>query len=78
MKIEIEALGRLVDVASEIEVGIAELAQGLEGEAQVNATRLRDVADKLADGLTAIYIEMAKQEAARERTQEAVSGSSES
>ncbi len=77
MKIEIEALGRLVDVASEVEVGIAELAQGLEGEARANATRLRDVADKLADAMTAVYIEMAKQEAARERTREAVSGSTE-
>jgi hypothetical protein len=36
------------------------------------------VADKLADARTAVYIEMAKQEAVRERTQEAVSGSSES
>ena len=78
MKLEIEALGRLVDVASEIEVGIAELAQGLEGEAQVNAARLRDAADKLADALTVIYIEMTKQEAARERTQAATSGSTES
>ncbi len=75
---EIEALGRLVDVASEIEMGLAELAQGLEGEAQANATRLRDVADKLADGLTAVYIEMAKQVAAREGARSTTPGSTES
>jgi len=69
MKPEIEALGRLADVAGEIEVGIAELARGLNGEAQSEALRLRDVADELADGMTAVYIEMAKQEAARENTQ---------
>jgi hypothetical protein len=78
MKLEIEALGRLVDVASELEVGIAELAQDLEGDAQSKAIQLRDVADKLADGLTAVYIEMAKQEAASEGTQEVASGSTES
>lgn len=78
MKIEIEALGRLVDVASEIEVGIAELAQCLEAETRAKAVHLRDVADKLADGLTAVYLEFVKHEAACEPPPVGVSGSTES
>ncbi len=78
MKLEIEALGRLVDVASEIEVGIAELAQGLESETKAKAVHLRDIADKLADGLTVVYLELAKQEAARERGRAPAPGSTES
>jgi hypothetical protein len=71
MKRELEALDRAGEIASEIEVGLAELAQSLEGEAQATALRWRDVADKLADSLTALYLEFARQEAAQ--TQSATS-----
>ena len=75
MRQEIEILGGLVDAASEIEIGLAELAQGLEGEARETALRLEGAADRLADALTAVYIELAKQEAAQERAEGAAPGS---
>lgn len=65
MRREVEALGPLADVASEIEIGLVELAEGLEGEAKESALRLRDTADRLADSLTAVYLELARSEAAR-------------
>lgn len=64
MRREVEALGPLADVASEIEIGLAELAESLEGEAKNRALGLRDTADRLADSLTAVYLELAKLEAA--------------
>lgn len=63
MREEIEALGKLVDVASEIEVGLAELARNSDGEARAQAERLTELSDGLADSLTAIYIGLAKTEA---------------
>ena len=63
---EIEALGRLVDIASELEIGLAELARNLEGEAQQKAQRLTEISDGLADTMMAIYIELAKVEKAQE------------
>lgn len=62
MREEIEALGRLVDVASEIEVGLADIARGLDGEPKEKAERLTELADSLADNMTAIYIGLAKVE----------------
>lgn len=67
MRPEIEALSRLAEVADELEVGLADLAGGLDGEAKEKATRLKDLTDGLADGLTAIYLELAKEEVAQER-----------
>lgn len=75
MKDEIEALGRLVDVASELEVGLADLARTLDGEAQETARRLTDISDGLADTLTTIYIALAKSES--EQSRSAASGATE-
>ncbi len=68
MKRELEALDRASETASELEIHLAELAQSLSGDAQTAALRLRDEADKLADTLTAIYLELAKTEAAQTQT----------
>ena len=78
MRREVEALGPLADVASEIEIGLAELAEGLEGEAKDRVLRLRDTADRLADSLTAVYLELAKSEAARGQAPPTESGAAES
>ena len=78
MRREVEALGPLADAASEIEIGLAELAEGLEGEAKDRALRLRDTADRLADSLTAVYLELAKSEAGREQSPPTESGAAES
>ncbi|MEJ7617058.1 MAG: hypothetical protein WKF30_08890 [Pyrinomonadaceae bacterium] len=75
MREEIEALGRLVDVASEIEVGLAELARNSDGEARKEAERLTELADGLADNLTAIYIGLAKTET-QQQQQESLSKTS--
>lgn len=72
MREEIEALGRLVDVASEIEVGLADLARRTDGETREQAERLTELSDGLADNLTAIYIGLAKVEAANASRAEAV------
>lgn len=76
MKDGIEALGKLVDVASDIEVGLAELAKTLDGDAQALAQRLTEMSDGLADSLTAIYIEMAREEAAHDQAKTTTTGSS--
>lgn len=68
MREEIEALGRLVDVASEIEVGLADLGRHLDGEAQAQAERLTELSDGLADSLTAIYIGLAKTETQQQQS----------
>lgn len=68
MKRELEALDRASEIAGEIEIGLAELAQHLEGEMQAMALRLRDEADKLADSLTAVYLKLAGTEAAQTQT----------
>ena len=65
MRSEVKAVDQFADVASEIEIGLAELSEGLEGEAKAKALHLRDLADQLADGLTAIYVELAKLEVAQ-------------
>ncbi|MFN2452800.1 MAG: hypothetical protein ABR577_01125 [Pyrinomonadaceae bacterium] len=65
MKRELEALDRASEIAGEIEIGLAELAQNLSGEQQAMALRLRDEADKLADSLTAVYLKLAGTEAAQ-------------
>ena len=62
MREEIEALGRLVDIASEVEIGLAEQSRLLQGEAKERAERLTALSDGLADSLTAIYISLAKYE----------------
>lgn len=77
MRPEIEALSRLAEVADELEVGLADLAEGLEGEAKDKAARLKDMTDGLADSLTAVYLELAKLEVARERPRSASAGSDE-
>lgn len=77
MRPEIEALSRLAEVADELEVGLADLAEGLEGEAKDKAARLKDMTDGLADSLTAVYLELAKLEVARERPRSASAGADE-
>ncbi len=77
MKRELEALDRASETASELEINLAELAQTLNGDAQTVALRLRDDADKLADTLTAIYLELAKAEAAHSQTVETNAGEQE-
>ncbi|MGI8654475.1 MAG: hypothetical protein ACR2LC_04585 [Pyrinomonadaceae bacterium] len=78
MKRELEALDRASETASELEIHLAELAQSLSGDAQTAALHLRDEADKLADTLTAIYLELARAEAAQTQTVEATSVEQES
>jgi hypothetical protein len=78
MKRELEALDRASETASELEIHLAELAQSLSGDAQTAVLRLRDEADKLADSLTAIYLELARAEAAQTQTVEATSVEQES
>ncbi len=75
MKDGVEALGKLVDVASDIEVGLAELAKTLDGDARALAQRLTEMSDGLADSLTAIYIELAREEAAKDQAQSVAPGS---
>ncbi len=77
MKRELEALDRASELASELEINLAELAQTLTGDAQTTALRLRDDADKLADTLTAIYLELAKVEAAQTQAQTIETGAGE-
>ena len=77
MRSEIEALGKLVDVASDIEIGLAGLAKGLEGESLAQAQGLIKMSDGLADSLTAIHIELAKAEVAQAQSKTVTSGSTE-
>lgn len=69
MRAEIEALGSLVDVASDLEVGLANLAKSLDGDFKIEADRLTSISDGLADTLTAIYIELAKVEVVQSKAQ---------
>lgn len=77
MKRELEALDRASETASELEINLAELAHTLNGDAQTTALRLRDDADKLADTLTAIYLELAKAEATLTQAQTIETGAGE-
>ena len=64
MREQIEAVGQLADVASDIEIGLAELGESLEGETKTKALSLREMTDRLADSLTVLYVELAKAERA--------------
>lgn len=67
MKRELEALDRASEIAGELEINLADLAQKLDGDAQAMALRLRDEADMLADSLTAVYLKLAGTKAAQEQ-----------
>jgi hypothetical protein len=58
MKSESESLENAVDASGELAIGLNELAKTLEGEQKEQATRLADLADKIADDLLGISLNL--------------------
>jgi hypothetical protein len=58
IKAELESLDRAMEVCGELAVRLDRLAKALEGEQKEEAANLGEVADKLADGLLGISINL--------------------